>query len=83
MSLTGYAKQMSPEFITAELEMFARQCKEVDFVITTALVPGKKAPLLITKEVTPTRLTSLHNATSSDIQYGIYNIQRVLDMSEI
>lgn len=43
----GYAKVMSPEFIKAEMELFARQAKEVDIIITTALIPGKKAPLLI------------------------------------
>lgn len=47
----GYAKEMSPEFIKAEMELFAKQCKEVDIVITTALIPGKKAPILITKEM--------------------------------
>lgn len=44
----GYAKVMSPEFIKAEMELFARQAKEVDIIITTALVPGTKAPVLIT-----------------------------------
>lgn len=47
----GYAKTMSPEFIKAEMELFAAQAKEVDIVITTALIPGKKAPTLITKEM--------------------------------
>ena len=42
----GYAKVMSPEFIEAEMRLFAEQAKEVDIVITTALIPGKKAPLL-------------------------------------
>ena len=46
----GYAKTMSPEFIAAEMELFARQAEEVDIIITTALIPGKKAPLLITQE---------------------------------
>ncbi|MGF1489425.1 MAG: Re/Si-specific NAD(P)(+) transhydrogenase subunit alpha [Prochloraceae cyanobacterium] len=46
----GYAKIMSKEFIDAEMALFARQAKEVDIIITTALIPGKKAPLLITKE---------------------------------
>lgn len=40
---------MSKEFIEAEMALFAKQCKEVDIVITTALIPGKKAPILITK----------------------------------
>ena len=41
---------MSPEFIKAEMDLFAKQCKEVDIIITTALIPGKKAPILITEE---------------------------------
>ncbi|XP_071142240.1 NAD(P) transhydrogenase, mitochondrial-like [Mytilus edulis] len=48
----GYAKdisQMSQEFRDAQMALYAKQCKEVDIVITTALVPGKKAPILITK----------------------------------
>lgn len=47
----GYAKTMSPEFIAAEMALFAEQAKEVDIIITTALIPGKKAPLLITKDM--------------------------------
>lgn len=47
----GYAKVMSKEFIDAEMKLFMQQCKEVDIVITTALIPGKPAPTLITEEV--------------------------------
>ena len=47
----GYAKEMSKEFIEAEMALFAKQCKEVDIVITTALIPGKPAPKLITEEM--------------------------------
>ena len=47
----GYAKEMSPAFIKAEMEMFAAQCKEVDIVITTALIPNRPAPILITEEM--------------------------------
>uniref|UniRef100_A0A4W5PVP5 proton-translocating NAD(P)(+) transhydrogenase n=1 Tax=Hucho hucho TaxID=62062 RepID=A0A4W5PVP5_9TELE len=36
----GYAKEMSPEFIAAEMELFAKQCKDVDILISTALIPG-------------------------------------------
>ncbi|WP_226663305.1 Re/Si-specific NAD(P)(+) transhydrogenase subunit alpha [Microbulbifer aggregans] len=42
----GYAKQMSQEFIDAEMALFREQAKEVDIVITTALIPGKPAPKL-------------------------------------
>ncbi|MDD2740488.1 MAG: Re/Si-specific NAD(P)(+) transhydrogenase subunit alpha, partial [Methylomonas lenta] len=44
----GYAKTMSKEFIEAEMALFARQAMEVDIIITTALIPGKPAPELIT-----------------------------------
>jgi len=44
----GYAKIMSKEFIDAEMKLFAQQAMEVDIIITTALIPGKPAPLLIT-----------------------------------
>jgi len=47
----GYAKVMSDEFIKAEMALFAEQAKDVDIIITTALIPGKPAPLLITKEM--------------------------------
>lgn len=46
---SGYAKVMSEEFIKAEMELFAAQAKEVDIIVTTALIPGKPAPKLITK----------------------------------
>ena len=42
----GYAKTMSKEFIEAEMALFREQAKEVDIVITTALIPGKPAPKL-------------------------------------
>jgi len=43
----GYAKTMSPEFIAAEMALFATQAKDVDIIITTALIPGKPAPKLL------------------------------------
>ena len=42
----GYAKEMSKEFIDAEMALFRAQAKEVNIVITTALIPGKPAPKL-------------------------------------
>ena len=47
----GYAKEMSKEFIEAEMALFAKQCKEIDILISTALIPGKPAPKLISKEM--------------------------------
>ncbi|XP_066568241.1 NAD(P) transhydrogenase, mitochondrial isoform X2 [Amia ocellicauda] len=50
----GYAKEMSKEFIEAEMKLFAKQCLDVDIVITTALIPGRRAPILITKDMVET-----------------------------
>ncbi|MEM8713994.1 MAG: Re/Si-specific NAD(P)(+) transhydrogenase subunit alpha, partial [Planctomycetota bacterium] len=47
----GYAKVMSKEFIEAEMALFREQAKDIDIVITTALIPGKKAPLLWTRDM--------------------------------
>jgi len=47
----GYAKVMSKEFIEAEMALFAEQAKDVDIIVTTALIPGKRAPILITTEM--------------------------------
>src|ERR1043165_9411672 len=44
----GYAKEMSDEFLKAEMALFAQQAMQVDIIITTALIPGKAAPKLIT-----------------------------------
>jgi NAD(P) transhydrogenase subunit alpha len=43
---SGYSKEMSKEFIEAEMKLFLEQAKEVDIVITTAQIPGKPAPKL-------------------------------------
>ena len=47
----GYAKVMSEEFNRRTLALYAEQAKEVDIIITTALIPGRPAPRLITKEM--------------------------------
>src|SRR5260221_4690344 len=47
----GYAKVMSDGFQKAQRDVFAKQAKEVDIIITTALIPGKPAPKLITAEM--------------------------------
>ena len=46
----GYAKEMSQAFIDAEHALFEEQAKETDIIVTTALIPGKPAPLLITEQ---------------------------------
>ncbi|MTD25996.1 Re/Si-specific NAD(P)(+) transhydrogenase subunit alpha [Erwinia sorbitola] len=50
----GYAKVMSEAFIKAEMALFAAQAAEVDIIVTTALIPGKPAPKLITAEMVAT-----------------------------
>lgn len=47
----GYAKVMSEGFLQAQREMYAKQAREADIIITTALIPGKPAPKLITAEM--------------------------------
>ena len=47
----GYAKVMSEGFQQAQREMYAKQASEVDIIITTALIPGKPAPKLITADM--------------------------------
>jgi H+-translocating NAD(P) transhydrogenase subunit alpha len=47
----GYAKEMSKAFIDAEMALFSEQAKDVDIIITTAMIPGKPAPKLITTEM--------------------------------
>jgi NAD(P) transhydrogenase len=47
----GYAKEMSDGFKAAQAAMMLEQAKDVDIIITTALIPGKKAPILVTQEM--------------------------------
>jgi H+-translocating NAD(P) transhydrogenase subunit alpha len=50
-SATGYATEMREDYKAREAQLYAEQCAEVDIVITTALIPGKPAPRLITAEM--------------------------------
>jgi len=47
----GYAKEASPEFLEKQKQLIFKHVTEADIVITTALVPGKKAPILVTEEM--------------------------------
>jgi NAD(P) transhydrogenase subunit alpha len=51
VSSTGYAKEMSDDYNTLAARLYAEQCKDVDIIITTALIPGRPAPTLITTEM--------------------------------
>ncbi len=50
-SATGYAKEMGEDFNRKAAELYAQQAKDVDIVITTALIPGRPAPRLLTEEM--------------------------------
>lgn len=47
----GYAKEMSQGYQLAQKKMILKQAKECDVIITTALIPGKKAPILVEEDV--------------------------------
>ncbi|RZU54112.1 NAD(P) transhydrogenase subunit alpha [Krasilnikovia cinnamomea] len=51
VSATGYAKEMSDDYNERAARLYAEQAKEVDIIITTALIPGRPAPRLITAEM--------------------------------
>ena len=51
VSTTGYAKEMSDDYNQRAANLYAEQCKDVDIIITTALIPGRPAPRLITAEM--------------------------------
>jgi NAD(P) transhydrogenase alpha subunit len=51
VSSDGYAREMSEDFNRRAAEMYAEQAEDVDIIITTALIPGRSAPLLITEEM--------------------------------
>jgi NAD(P) transhydrogenase alpha subunit len=50
-SSDGYAREMSEDFNRRAAQMYAEQAADVDIIVTTALIPGKKAPLLLTEEM--------------------------------
>jgi NAD(P) transhydrogenase subunit alpha len=51
VSTDGYAREMSEDFNRRAAQMYAEQAKDVDIIVTTALIPGKPAPRLITEEM--------------------------------
>jgi H+-translocating NAD(P) transhydrogenase subunit alpha len=51
VSATGYAKEMSDDYNSRAAALYAQQAADVDIVITTALIPGRPAPRLITEEM--------------------------------
>ncbi|ART73169.1 NAD(P) transhydrogenase subunit alpha [Mycobacterium dioxanotrophicus] len=51
VSTTGYAKEMGDDYKAREAQLYAEQCKDVDIIITTALIPGRPAPRIITADM--------------------------------
>ncbi|MGE2715853.1 Re/Si-specific NAD(P)(+) transhydrogenase subunit alpha [Mycolicibacterium litorale] len=51
VSATGYAKEMGEDYKVREAALYAEQCKDVDIIVTTALIPGRPAPRIITAEM--------------------------------
>jgi NAD(P) transhydrogenase subunit alpha len=51
VSATGYAKEMGEDYKAREAQLYAEQCADVDIIITTALIPGRPAPRIITAEM--------------------------------
>jgi NAD(P) transhydrogenase subunit alpha len=51
VSATGYAKEMGDDYKAREAELYAELAKDVDIIITTALIPGKPAPRIITADM--------------------------------
>jgi NAD(P) transhydrogenase subunit alpha len=51
VSSTGYAKEMGEDYKVREAQLYADQCRDVDIIITTALIPGRPAPRIITGEM--------------------------------
>ncbi len=51
VSATGYAKEMGDDYKAREAELYAQQAEDVDIIITTALIPGRPAPRIITAEM--------------------------------
>ncbi len=72
----GYAKVMSDEFIQAEMALFAEQAQDVDVIVTTALIPGKPAPKLITKDMVDSMkpgsvIVDMAAATGGNCEYTV------------
>jgi NAD(P) transhydrogenase subunit alpha len=51
VSSDGYAREMSEDFNRRAAQMYAEQARDVDIIVTTALIPGRPAPLLITEDM--------------------------------
>ena len=70
----GYAKVMSEEFNRRAMALYAEQAKEVDIIVTTAAIPGKPAPRLLTKEMVDSMkpgsvIVDLAAATGGNCEY--------------
>lgn len=67
----GYAKEMSQEFKQAQEELFRTVIKDIDIVITTALIPGRPAPKLITKQMVDSMREASRPAGNPFLRHGL------------
>jgi NAD(P) transhydrogenase subunit alpha len=51
VSTTGYAKEMGEDYKAREAQLYAEQCRDVDIIITTALIPGRPAPRILNADM--------------------------------
>ncbi|BBY58637.1 Re/Si-specific NAD(P)(+) transhydrogenase subunit alpha [Mycolicibacterium sarraceniae] len=51
VSATGYAKEMGDDYKAREAQLYAEQSEDVDIIVTTALIPGRPAPRIITADM--------------------------------
>jgi NAD(P) transhydrogenase subunit alpha len=54
VSATGYAKEMGDDYRELEARLYAEQCRDADIIITTALIPGRPAPRILTADMVAT-----------------------------
>ncbi len=84
MEQSGYEKEMSEAFIKAEMDLIAEQAKDVDIIITTALIQGMPAPKLITKEMVDSMkpgsvIVDMAALTGGNCEYTVPNELTVTD----
>ncbi|MFD1245404.1 Re/Si-specific NAD(P)(+) transhydrogenase subunit alpha [Paralysiella testudinis] len=80
----GYAQVMSEAFIAAEMKLFADEARQVDIIITTAAIPGKPAPKLITKAMVDSMkpgsvIVDLAAATGGNCEYTVPGAEFITD----
>ncbi|WP_116114513.1 Re/Si-specific NAD(P)(+) transhydrogenase subunit alpha [Austwickia chelonae] len=84
VSSDGYAKEMGEEYQRRQAAMYAEQCRDVDIIVTTALIPGRPAPRLITAEMIATMkagsvIVDMAAATGGNVEGSVAGEKVVTD----